>query len=243
MLTVPILKIGQALTKEVKAEQAEAGEFINSLTGEGIGDKIGFIVAYYQQGRFAATKDGKAYVAFGNTIPDQWEPLVGPEWVGASFADYPEAEEKFKAAVNAKERQWESGPLVSTTHNFTGYAIIPGLDAEDEENLIPVRLSLKRTDVPAAKKLISLKKMLRLKTFWDITFDLSTAVKASGRHESYIVNVKAGRPTTDEEKLIAVQLFQDVAQARVQDNSVAEVEGDAQDRAKAAEAPEGALEV
>jgi hypothetical protein len=132
---------------------------------------------------------------------------------------------------------------VSTTHNFTGYALVPGLDPEDEETLVPVRLSLKRTDVPAAKKLISLKKMLRLKAFWDMTFDLSTALKASGRHESYIVQVKAGRPTTDEEKLLAVQLAQDVASSRVTDNSAAEVEGDAKDRAAAAEAPEGALAV
>jgi hypothetical protein len=225
------------------AEQAEAGEFINSLTGEGLGDKIGFIVSYYQQGRFAATEDGKAFVAFGNTIPDQWEPLVGPEWVGQAFADYPEAEEKFKAAVNAKEREWGKGPLVSTTHNFTGYAIVPGLDPEDEETLVPVRLSLKRTDVPAAKKLISLKKMLRLKAFWDMTFDLATERKAFGRHQSYVISVKAGRPTTDEERLIAVQLAQDVASARVQDNSAAEVEGDAKARAEAAEAPEGALGV
>jgi hypothetical protein len=120
---------------------------------------------------------------------------------------------------------------------------VPGLDAEDEETLVPCRLSLKRTDVPAAKKLISLKKMLRLKAFWDMTFDLSTALKASGRHESYIVQVKAGRPTTDEEKLLAVQLAQDVASSRVTDNSAAEVEGDAKDRAAAAEAPEGALAV
>lgn len=132
---------------------------------------------------------------------------------------------------------------MSTTHNFTGYAVVPGLDPEDDETLIPVRLSLKRTDVPAAKKLISLKKMLRLKAFWDMTFELSTAKKAFGRHESYVVNVKAGRPTNKEEQLLAVTLAQDVAASRVQDNSVAEVEGDAKDRAAAAEAPDGALAV
>jgi hypothetical protein len=145
--------------------------------------------------------------------------------------------------VNAKEREWGKGPTVSTTHNFTGYAIVPGLDPEDEESLVPVRLSLKRTDVPAAKKLISLKKMLRLRAFWDMTFELSTAKKAFGRHESYVVNVKAGRPTTDEEKLLAVQLAQDVASQRVNDNSVDEAAGAAEAKAEAAEAPEGALGV
>lgn len=163
--------------------------------------------------------------------------MVGPEWVGQPFSEYPEAEEKFKAAVNAKEREWGTGPLVSTTHNFTGHAIIPALDPEDEESLIPVRLSLKRTDVPAAKKFISLKRMLRLRAFWDITFDLTTAPKQSGRHESFVVQVKNGRPTTDEEKLIAMQLASDVAAQRVQ------AAGDDAEKADEPVKPEGALSV
>lgn len=85
--------------------------------------------------------------------------------------------------------------------------------------------------------------MLRLKAFWDIAFDLSTGEKTSGRYTSYVVNVKAGRPTTDEEKLIAVQLAQDVAASRVQDNSTSEGEADAAAAAAATEAPEGALGV
>jgi hypothetical protein len=240
VLTVPILKVGQALTKEVKAGDAEEGEFINSLTGEGLGNQIGFIVAYYQEGRFAATKDGKAYVAFGNLIPERWEPFVGAEWVGTPFSEYPEAEEQFKAAVNAKEREWGSGPAVSTTRNFTGFALVPGLEAGDEELLLPVRLSLKRTDVPAANKMISLKTMLRLRTFWDIVFDLTTAIKPSGSHESYVVKVKQGRPTTDDEKMQAVALAQSVVSQRVRDNQEAEAESDAADQTAA---PKGALGV
>lgn len=237
LVTVPILKVGQDLTAEVKRGDAERGDFINALTGESYGNAVSFIVSYYQQGRFAATKDGRAYVAFSSTIPDAWEDLVGKEWVGQPFSEYPEAEERFKAAVNAKERQWESGPTVSTTHNFTGLALIPGLDPEDEQPMLPVRLSLKRTDVPAAKKFISLKKMLRLKAFWDMAFDLTTAPKQSGRHESFIVQVKAGRPTTDEERLVAVQLAQDVAAQRVQ------AAGDDADKPAEPETPEGALGV
>lgn len=238
LITIPILKVGQDLTAEVKRGDAERGDFINALTGESYGNSIEFIVSYYQQGRFAATKDGKAYVAFGNEIPDAWEPLVGKEWVGQPFSEYPEAEEKFKAAVNAKEREWGSGPTVSTTHNFSGYALVQSVDPEDEPTLIPVRLSLKRTDVPAAKKFISLKRMLRLRAFWDTTFELTTVPKASGRHESYIVQVKAGRPTTDEEKQVAVQLAQDVAAQRVQAGG-----DDSPGAAKEPETPEGALSV
>jgi hypothetical protein len=237
LVTVPIIKVGQDLTAEVKRGDAERGDFINALTQETYGNEIGFIVAYYQQGRFAATKDGKAYVAFGTTIPDAWEPLVGAEWVGQPFNEYPEAEERFKEAVNAKEREWGSGPTVSTTHNFTGLAVVRGLDAEDEDTLVPGRLSLKRTDVPAAKKFISLKKMLRLGAFWDTTFDLTTVPKTFGRHESFVVQVKAGRPTTDEERLAAVVLAQDVASQRVR------AVGDDADKPAEPETPEGALGV
>lgn len=238
LITIPILKVGQDLTAEVKRGDAERGEFINALSGESYGNEISFIVSYYQQGRFAATKDGKAYVAFGSTIPDAWEPLVGKEWVGQPFSEYPEAEERFKAAVNAKEREWGSGPVVSTTHNFTGLALIAPATPEDEEAMVPVRLSLKRTDVPAAKKFISLKKMLRLRAFWDMTFDLTTSPKQSGRHESFVVQVKAGRPTTDEERLVAVTLAQDVAAQRVQAGG-----DESEAPAPEPETPEGALGV
>lgn len=165
---------------------------------------------------------------------------MGAEWVGQPFSEYPEAEEQFKAAVNAKTREWGKGPQVSTTHNFTGYAIVPGLDPEDEEIMLPCRLSLKRTDVPAARKMIQLKKMLRLRAFWDTTFDLTTSVKTSGRHESYIINVKQGRQTTDEERQLAVELAQSVVAQRVTDNSE---QVEAADTASADATPEGALAV
>jgi hypothetical protein len=225
------------LTAEVKRGDAEVGHYINSMSGESYGAEIGFIPAYFQYGRFAALKDGRAFVAFGKdpVIPEAWEPVVGTEWIGQPFSEHPEAEEKFKAAVDAKDREWGTGPQISTTWNFTGYVIVPSVDPEDEPRLEAGRLSLKRTDVPAAKKLWSLKNMMRLKAFWDYTFDLSTKVKTSGRHESYIVQVKAGRPTTDEERLIAVQLAQDVASQRVQ-------EAGQESEAKApVEAPAGAL--
>src|SRR5690349_14744664 len=97
LLQTPILKIGQPLTREVSNGDAEAGEFINTLTGEGLGDSLGFIVSYYQKGRFAVDRDtNRAYVAFGATIPDAWEDLVGAEFVGTRFDEHPDAEETYK---------------------------------------------------------------------------------------------------------------------------------------------------
>jgi hypothetical protein len=209
LIHTPILKIGQGLTREVQEGDASPGEFINTLTSEGLGDTIDFVCAYYNKGRFASDKDsGRAYVAFQSTIPASWEPLVGAEWVGENFTEYPEAEEMFKAAVNAKEREWGHGPLVSTTHNFTGLVLV-----EVEKDVVepqPVRLSLKRVDVPAARKITTLQRtILRNKSPWDVVLRLTTTKKEFGKNAAYIINpadVKVHRQSTDEEKIIASEI-------------------------------------
>jgi hypothetical protein len=220
-LQTPILKIGQPLTREVQQEQAEPGEFINTLTGEGIGKEIDFVVAYYQKGRFAADRDtNKAYVAFGDTIPDAWEPLVGAHAVGTRFDEHPDAEEQFKAAVKNKEREWGNGPLISTTHNYTGLALV---EVDGETEMQPVRLSLQRTNMPAVRKINSLKRMsLRNRPFWDKVFSLSTERKAFAKGTAFLLVPKLTRDTSEQERLAAVELAQAVAQGRVTDNQAGE---------------------
>ena len=220
VLSVPILKIGQPLTKEVQAEQAEAGEFINTLTGDGVGTKIGFIVSYYQKGRFAADRDsGRAYVAFGDEIPASWSDLVGEEFVGTPFDEYPDAEETYKERVNRKEIPWGKGPLVSTTHNFTGLALVDSVDPDEEPELQPVRLSLQRTNMPAVRRILSLKRAaMRNRPFWDQVFDLGTEKKQFDRGAAHLLTVKLGRPTTSEERAVAAEVAVTVAAGRVVDN-------------------------
>lgn len=232
---IPILKIGQPLTKEVQDEQAEPGDFINTLTGAAYGDKVGFIVSYYNQGRFGSKKgDNRAYVAQGDTIPESWGDLVGPENVGVRFDEYSEAEEQFKAAVNRGDREWEHGPMVSTTHNFTGLVIVPGFEDEPDE-LQPVRLSLKRTDVKAAKKIVTIKQaILRNKPFWEIVFDLSTVKNKYTQGMSFNLQVGTGRKTTLQEREEAQELFMLAAQGRTVDNSADQPERTAAPKAKGA---------
>lgn len=220
LFQTPILKIGQPLTREVQSEQAEAGEFINTLTGEGIGTKIGFIVSYYQKGRFAADRDsGRAYVAFGSTIPASWSDLVGEEFVGTPFDEYPDAEETYKERVNRKEIPWGKGPLVSTTHNFTGLALVSGVEGEDDPEPQPVRLSLQRTNMPAVRRILTLKKAsLRNRPFWEVVFDLGTEKKQFDRGAAHLLTVKLGRQTTPEERAVAADLALAVAAGRVSDN-------------------------
>jgi hypothetical protein len=227
LFQTPILKIGQPLTKEVQSEQAEAGEFINTLTGEGVGTKIGFIVAYYQRGRFAADRDsGRAYVAFQSDIPPHWADLVGEEWVGTPFTEYPDAEETYKERVNSKQIEWGKGPLVSTTHNFTGLAVVSGVGDEPDE-LQPVRLSLQRTNMPAVRKLLTLRKAsLRNRPFWDKVFDLGTEKRQFDRGAAHLLTVRLGRDTTPEEREEAAQLALAVAAGRVTDNAASDAATD-----------------
>jgi hypothetical protein len=220
-ISTPIIKIGQGLTREVQEGEAEAGEFIDSLAGEGLGTKIDFIVAYYQTGRFAADRDtGKAYVAFGPTIPANWADLVGEEWVGTAFDEHPDAEEKYKERVNAKEIEWGKGPKISTTHNFTGFALIPSVDPDEPDEMRPARLSLQRTNMKAVRDWKSFKKTrLRNKPFWDLVFNLSTAQNKYLRGVAYNLVVKPGRATDAEERMAAAELARAVAAGRVRDNS------------------------
>lgn len=216
----PILKVCQPLTREVGRDEAEAGEFLNTLTSESLGTNLEFIIAYFQRGRFAANRDtNKAYVAFGSEIPEAWGELVGEEFVGSLFSEYPDAEEVYKVRVNSKEIPWGSGPLVSTTYNYTGLAVVQPIEgSEDAPELQPVRLSLKRTDVPTARKINSLVRMsLRNKPTWDRVFDLETFKKDFTKGPAYLVNAKLGRDTTSEEKELASELAIAAAAGRVQE--------------------------
>jgi hypothetical protein len=221
LFQTPILKIGQPLTREVAAGEAESGEFINTLTGEGIGNKAEFIVSYYQRGRFAANRDtNRAYVAFDSVIPPAWSELVGDEYVGTPFDEYPDAEETYKERVNKKEIEWGKGPLVSTTHNFTGLVVVSGVEGSDEpDELQPVRLSLQRTNMPGVRKILTLRRAtLRNRPFWEKVFELSTYPKEFNKGTAHLLGVKIGRETTPEERQEAAALAQAVAAGRVSSN-------------------------
>lgn len=229
LLTTPILKIGQALTREVSDGDAEAGEFINSLTGESLGNAVEFIVAWYHTGRFAVNKKTKrAFVAFGDTIPEAWADLdvVGDAFVGSRFDEHPDAEEVFKKRVNNKEIEWGTGPRISTTHNFTGLVLISPLEGSDEDDeLQPVRLSLQRTQSKVAGKWLTLLSALgRSSSYWDVTWQLTTKRKDFASGPAYLLEVKKGRKTTNDERLLSVNLAQAVAGGRTVDNSE-QVEG------------------
>ena len=182
---------------------------------------VEFIVAFYQKGRFAADRDtDRSYAANGtDVIPEHWADLVGEEFVGTPFAEHPDAEETYKKRVNAKEIEWGKGPLISTTHVFTGIALVEDPETKEVE-LQPVRLSLQRTNVPTVKKWLTLiRAKLRNKPWWYKTFILSTERKEFKKGVSHNLKVAVGRDTTTDERDAAKELFQATQAGLVVDNA------------------------
>lgn len=218
----PIIKLTQALTSEVKAGDAEAGEFFNTLTSESYGPSIEFIVSVYQEGRALSGKGGAYATAIDQeTIPQSWADrnLVGEEVVGTRFDEHPDAYEQYSARANSGEIEWGSGPPIATTFVYTGHVVTTDPET-NEQVLLPGRLTLQRSTKEAHKKIVNLKtSLLRGKAFWDIVFDLEAEEKTSGRNDYFGIKVKKGRNTTQEEKLRAVELALSVKRGEVTDNA------------------------
>ena len=129
-LQLPAIKVVNGLSKE--AAEVKQGTLINSLTAEQYGESVGVVIADFYYGRFYAPKGGgKAYTARGEVVPENWP----EEYAGQRFVELDDAEEGWKAAVNANEHPWGSGPPIQTTINFVvTLAAAPGY---------PLRLSMK----------------------------------------------------------------------------------------------------
>jgi hypothetical protein len=237
MVQTPMLKLAQALTKEVSEGDVKGGEFINTLTGRSLGTKIDFVVSYYHTGRFASAENRVFVAGSEELIPESWADLVGPEFVGTRFDQYPEAEEEFRRQVNAKERDWGHGPRVSTTHIFTGIAITEDEDGDPEYQ--PVRLSLQRVATKAATKILTLKRtVLNKKPFWDVVFEISSDRVTNKADKSfYVPVVKLGRKTDAEERAVAREIAEAVFSGRAVSNEAEAVDDPAAGEVKA----EGAL--
>lgn len=226
---IPILKLGQPLTDEVTEGRAAAGDFILGLTGETFSPPIEFVVAGKGKGRFRPGGKGqRTLVAYDTpTVPDSWS---DDPHKGQPFAEHPDAEEQYKARVDAGEIDWGSGPPIQTTFNYTGYIV--GSD-------VPVRLSLRRTSAPAARKWNTLLDAVLKGRFWDKTFQIGSVMQKNSEGQPfYVVTTEIGRATTAEEKKAAIQLA-----IALRNNAVKTVGDEEDGPTKAPETPADALDV
>lgn len=187
-LQIPILKVTQALTNEVKAGDARPGEFVNSLSGEVLDGPLEFIVCGFEKGRFRTNEKGEV-VCTGR------EGACGCH--GVAYSECVDSEEQYRAAVKRGEKEWGKGPPCATTYNFTGYVL--GHD-------MPVRLSLMRMGAKPAKKLVTLLRFS--KAPWDRVYELDIREQHKDSYDYFALTVKQGRNATADERNSAVQLAQ-----------------------------------
>lgn len=226
-LLLPALKLTQSLTQEVQDGDVEKGHIINSLTGEDYGESVEVVISAYFPGFFYSDREtGKSYVAQGDVAPDNWP----EEYAGQAFADLPDGEEQWKAAVNAKEHDWGNGPPISTTHNFVGYVV-----TEDGAVDLPVRISLMRTGKKAADKLKTL--LWSARAFWDRTFVLKVVSKVSNDRPYYVYDVAQGSTTPAGLRQEAIKLATSYQKAKA-DGEI-DLAGDEPDAPKAKPVDDG----
>ncbi len=226
-LTFPVIKLTQQLTKEVAAGDVESGHFFNTLTNKDYGDSVDLIISHYYKGRFYSPKgEDNTWVANGLVAPSSW-----PEkYANQPFADIPDAEENFKARVNAGEIPWGSGPPITTTHNYIG--VVP-----DEPDL-PVRLSLMRTSAPAADKINTLL-LFGGGTPWSKVIHLEAKLKSDKQDRPFYVVQASQAGATDPDQRERAFALATLAQER-QGELPAEAEAQAPtEKPKAAESALG----
>lgn len=202
-LQLPAIKVVNGLSKE--AAEVKQGTLINSLTGEEYGTELEVVISDFYYGRFYAPKGGgKAYTARGDRAPENWP----EDYAGKFFTELDEAEEQWKAAVNADEHPWGSGPPIQTTINFVvTLADNPGF---------PLRLSMKSSDTPTANKIIQMIDMAP--TPWAYKFKISSDGRATPNGSGTYFGFKAEQAgtVTTEQRQAAVkiaQAFNDAEQA------------------------------
>lgn len=225
-LQLPNVKLTQQLTKEVVQGDVDAGVWLNTLTQEEYGDTVSVVIVKFFYGRFYSDKDtNRGYAAFGDVVPNYW-----PEkYAGQRFVDLDDAEERYKELANADVISWGKGPPISTTYNFVGYLLE---DGDVPERPSPVRFSLMRTSAKAARKVLNVIKLAGAP--WDQVITLEAERADDGRY--FETKASTGRQTSPDEKGLALQLAQVVANAG---DSVAlvgdEAEADATAKREAAE--------
>lgn len=230
-LVLPAIKLTHSLTKEVQDGDAEPGVYINSLTKQVYGEDVPFIVCGLYKGRFYSDEEGGVFVARGDVAPENWP----EEYAGKPFADIPDAEEQWKAAANAGEHPWASGPPIATTFNFIGFVV-------DDESELPLRLSLMRSSKPAADKLKTL--IFSLRAPWDRAFQLRVRRGVNKQQQAFFAtDVATGNPVSAEDRQKAVSIATSLREAEAS-GQIQEVGDEAGgSKPKPAKPKEGALSV
>lgn len=233
-LQLPVIQLTQQLSRAVTDGKVDSGHWFNNVTGRDYGDELEFIIVAYQKGRFYVhnrdKQDEQSFVASSSVVPDTWP----DQYVGQAFADVSDAEEQWKARVNAGEIEWGKGPPIVTTHNFVGLAV-DDLDS-------PARIGLSRTSAPAAKKVLSAIRWSRKAPYASV-FKFKLVGREKGGKPFYAAQAEQVRATEDSEVETAKDLFAAIKQAGAFALTGEEASSDTPDAGAKPETPKGGVSV
>jgi hypothetical protein len=187
-LSVPLLKVGQGLSKAVQNGKVANGQFYNTLNFETYEQPVPFVVASYERGRFWSPEGENR----GFRAPHQGViPWADHPDYGKTFAESGDTEENWTT-------EWkQQRPPISTTYEFTG--LIVGASE------IPVRLSLMSTSAKTGK---TLRQLLRLdRQPWDHTYNLTASRREGRKGDYYVVEVEQADKPDEAVQLQAAKLY------------------------------------
>ena len=217
----PILKVCQALTREVQDDKAEAGDFLNTLTSESLGDRIEFIVSYFSRGRSASRPEDEPVLRHGRLRrhPGRWADLVGED-TSAPRSRVRRGRGATKSASTPRRSRGarvrsSARPTTTRASSSSTRWRVRKASRTSSRSSCP----LQRSNKAASDKILTLKRsVLRGKPFWANVFELSTRRRDFDRGTSYVVDAKLGRPTDAGEQAQATELALALGGGRVIDN-------------------------
>lgn len=207
-IQMPRVVLAQGLSKVVDEGHAKAGEFVNSLTLENLGEEFEFIVSSYFYGIAYSVRNQKGQDDFFAAIPGDGRSTIPDNWphpdAGKLFEDSDDYEDNFKALVNDGQREWSGGPPFSTTYNFVGYQV--------GHHDMPVRLSFMRTSSKSARKLLTL--IATDTRPWDHVYRVKSIRTETDGNRYYVMDVSRGPLTPNEDLRPSVELALNISRAR-----------------------------
>jgi hypothetical protein len=226
-MILPQIRLAAGLSRSVQDGDAKPGDFVNTLTGENYGTEFDLVIVDYFKGRLFTDEDktNDTYVTMDEIAPDNWP----AQYAGQPFVDIPDAEEQYREWANQEGNDWGDGPKIATTHNYVGFI------ADEDALEIPVRLSLKKTSTPTARKINTLLDVSRAP--WDKVFHVESVSREAKGFKFHIVDAKIARASDREERTKAVELA-----TALQNATNVKLHGDGPEEKVAPESREGALD-
>lgn len=202
-IVIPRVRLLQPISPEVVDRKGNAGDFINSMTGETL-KEMDILIFWYLKSRllFNRALPGGNNEGIACRSVDGKVSLDGKKCGGCPATMWDTLTEEQR-----RQGQKSRGPECDTVHNF------PCLILNSNTPELPISLSLRRTSANQAKQLISLVKLSRI-NWWNTIFRVTSKLTRNDRGAFYVYEVKTARPATEDERKKGEMFYRGLATGR-----------------------------